>query len=259
MYGKCDITDNTKKGGYQKHSYGKGKQIKAATYKTTGLMRYTCQVCGYEKTETIPVIAHTHKYTWKTTAKATVFRPAKQEGTCSLCGKKQTRNYGSKLKATIKLNVSSITLRRKQATTKVKVSMAYGDSIKSWASSNKKIVTVDKKGKIKAGTKTGTAKITVTLKSGKKATLKVKVQTAKVKTTKISGLKKKLTIKKGKSVTLKPVVSPITSQEKVTYRSSNKKIATVSSKGVVKGRRKGTVTITVRSGKVTKKIKITVK
>ena len=259
MYGKCDITDNTKKGGYQKHSYGKGKQIKAATYKTTGLMRYTCQVCGYEKTETIPVIAHTHKYTWKTTAKATVFRPAKQEGTCSLCGKKQTRNYGSKLKAAIKLNVSSLTLRRKQTTTKVKVSMAYGDSIKSWASSNKKIVTVDKKGKIKAGTKTGTAKITVTLKSGKKATLKVKVQTAKVKTTKISGLKKKLTIKKGKSVTLKPVVSPITSQEKVTYRSSNKKIATVSSKGVVKGRRKGTVTITVKSGKVTKKIKITVK
>lgn len=259
MYGKCDITDNTKKGGYQKHSYGKGKQIKAATYKTTGLMRYTCQVCGYEKAETIPVIAHTHKYTWKTTAKATVFRPAKQEGTCSLCGKKQTRNYGSKLKAIIKLNVSSLTLRRKQATTKVKVSMAYGDSIKSWASSNKKIVTVDKNGKIKAGTKTGTAKITVTLKSGKKATLKVKVQTAKVKTTKISGLKKKLTIKKGKSVTLKPVVSPITSQEKVTYRSSNKKIATVSSKGVVKGRRKGTVTITVKSGKVTKKIKITVK
>lgn len=259
MYGKCDITDNTKKGGYQKHSYGKGKQIKAATYKTTGLMRYTCQVCGYEKTETIPVIAHTHKYTWKTTAKATVFRPAKQEGTCSLCGKKQTRNYGSKLKAAIKLNVSSLTLRRKQTTTKVKVSMAYGDSIKSWASSNKKIVTVYKNGKIKAGTKTGTAKITVTLKSGKKATLKVKVQTAKVKTTKISGLKKKLTIKKGKSVALKPVVSPITSQEKVTYRSSNKKIATVSSKGVVKGRRKGTVTITVKSGKVTKKIKITVK
>lgn len=259
MYGKCDITDNTKKGGYQKHSYGKGKQIKAATYKTTGLMRYTCQVCGYEKTETIPVIAHTHKYTWKTTAKATVFRPAKQEGTCSLCGKKQTRNYGSKLKATIKLNVSSITLQRKQATTKVKVSMAYGDSIKSWASSNKKIVTVDKNGKIKAGTKTGTAKITVTLKSGKKATLKVKVQTAKVKTTKISGLKTKLTIKKGKSVTLKPVVSPITSQEKVIYSSSNKKIATVSSKGVVKGQRKGTVTITVKSGKVTKKIKITVK
>ena len=116
-------------------------------------------------------------------------------------------------------------------------------------------MTVDKKGKIKAGTKTGTAKITVTLKSGKKATLKVKVQTAKVKTTKISGLKKKLTIKKGKSVTLKPVVSPITSQEKVTYSSSNKKIATVSSSGVITGKKKGTAYITVKSGKIRKKSK----
>lgn len=259
MYGICDITDNSQKDGYQKHDYGKGQQIKAATYSRTGLMKYTCQVCGYEKTQTIPVIAHTHKFKWKTTAKATVFCPAKQEGTCSLCGKKQTRNYGSKLKATIKLNVSSITLQRGQTTTKVKVSMAYGDSIKSWTSSNKKIVTVDKNGKIKAGSKTGNAKITVTLKSGKKATLKVKVQTAKIKTSKISGLKTKLTLKKGKSITLKPVISPITSQEKITYSSSNKKIATVSSKGVVKGKKKGTVTITVRSGKVTKKIKITVK
>ncbi|MBU5479879.1 DUF4430 domain-containing protein [Blautia sp. MSJ-19] len=259
MYGKCDITDNTKKGGYQKHSYGKGKQIKAATYKTTGLMRYTCQVCGYEKTETIPVIAHTHKYTWKTTAKATVFRPAKQEGTCSLCGKKQTRNYGSKLKATIKLNVSSITLQRKQTTTKVKVSMAYGDSIKSWVSSNKKIVTVDKNGKIKAGAKTGTAKITITLKSGKKATLKVKVQTAKVKTTKISGLKKNVTLKKGQKLTLKPVISPLTSQEKATYTSSNKKIAAVTSKGVITAKKKGTVKITVRSGRKSYVVKVKVR
>ena len=259
MYGKCDITDNTKKGGYQKHSYGKGKQIKAATYKTTGLMKYTCQVCGYEKTETIPVIAHTHKYTWKTTAKATVFRPAKQEGTCSLCGKKQTRNYGSKLKATIKLNVSSLTLQRKQTTTKVKVSMAYGDSIKSWASSNKKIVTVDKNGKIKAGTKTGTAKITVTLKSGKKAALKVKVQTAKVKTTKISGLKKNVTLKKGRKLALRPVISPLTSQEKVTYNSSNKKVVTVSKNGTITAKKKGTAKITVRSGRKSYVVKVKVR
>ena len=259
MYGKCDITDNTKKGGYQRHSYGKGKQIKAATYKTTGLMKYTCQVCGYEKKETIPVIAHTHKYTWKTTANATVFRPAKQEGTCSLCGRKQTRNYGSRLKAAIKLNVSSLTLQRRQTTTGVKVSMAYGDSIKSWVSSNKKIVTVDKNGKIRAGSKTGTAKITVTLKSGKKADLKVRVQTGRVTTTKITGLKTGLVLRRGKSLTLKPVISPITSQEKVTYSSSNKKIATVSARGVIKGQRKGTAVITVKSGRVVRRIRITVK
>lgn len=144
----------------------------------------------------------------------------------------------------MKLNVTSIKLQKKQATTKVKVTgLANGDSVKSWTSSNKKIVTVDKNGKIKAGKKTGSAKITITLKSGKKATLKVKVQSAKVKTTKITGLKTKLTLKKGKSLTLKPVISPITSQEKVTYTTSNKKVATVTKKGVIKAKKKGTVTI----------------
>ena len=54
--------------------------------------------------------------------------------------------------------------------------MAKGDSVKSWISSNKNIVTVDKDGTIKAQKKNGTAKITVTLKSGMKATLTVKVQ-----------------------------------------------------------------------------------
>ncbi|MCQ5299969.1 Ig-like domain-containing protein [Blautia wexlerae] len=43
-----------------------------------------------------------------------------------------------------------------------------------------------------------------------------------------------------KKLTLKPVISPITSQEKVTYSSSNKKIATVSSSGVITGKKKGT-------------------
>lgn len=257
MYGKCDITDNTKKGGYQKHSYGKGELVKAATCSSEGKMRYTCQVCGYEKTESIPV--KTHNFIWRKVSGATVFQAERQEGTCSLCGAKQSRDYGSRLKATIKLNVSSITLQRKQTTTKVKVSMAYGDSIKSWASSNKKIVTVDKNGKIKAGTKTGTAKITVTLKSGKKATLKVKVQTAKVKTTKISGLKKSVSLKKGRKLALRPVIRPLTSQEKVTYSSSNKKVVTVSKNGTITAKKKGTAKITVRSGRKSYVVKVKVR
>ncbi len=48
-YGTCDITDNTKKGGYQKHSYGDGKLITAATCKADGKKEYTCLVCGYTK------------------------------------------------------------------------------------------------------------------------------------------------------------------------------------------------------------------
>ena len=112
---------------------------------------------------------------------------------------------------------------------------------------------------IKAGKKNGTAKITVTLASGKKATLKVKVQTARVNTTKISGLKKNVSLKKGQKLTLKPVISPLTSQEKVTYTSSNKKVATVSKKGVITAKKKGTVKITVKSGKKSYVIKVKVK
>ena len=202
---------------------------------------------------------HTHKYVWKTIEKATVFRAAKQEGTCSVCGEKTTRNYGSKLKAVIKLNLTSVTLQKKQSTNKVKVTMAYGDSVKSWTSGNKKIVIVDKKGVLKAQNKTGTAKVTVILKSGKKATLKVNVQTGKVRTVKISGLKSAITLKKGTKVTLKPVISPVTSREKVNYTISNKKIVAVNTSGVIYGKKKGTAYLTVSSGKVRKKIKITVK
>ena len=112
---------------------------------------------------------------------------------------------------------------------------------------------------IKAGKKKGTAKVTVTLQSGKKATLKVKVQTARVNTTKISGLKKNVSLKKGQKLTLKPVISPLTSQEKVTYTSSNKKVATVSKKGVITAKKKGTAKITVKSGKKSYVIKVKVK
>ena len=99
-------------------------------------------------------------------------------------------------------------------------------------------------------------KLQITLASGLKKTVKVKVQTVAVKTSKIT-VSKNVTVRKGKRVTLKPVVTPFTSRQKVTYTSSNKKIATVSSKGVVTGKKKGTVKITVKSG--SKSVKVTVK
>ena len=210
-------------------------------------------------TAVVQVEAHSHNFVWNTIAKATVFAPEKQQGTCTVCGKTTTRDYGTKLAATIKLNAKSIKLQKKQTTKKIKVTMANGDSIKSWKSSNKKIVTVNKKGVIKAGKKNGTAKITVTLASGKKATLKVKVQSPRVNTTKIKGLKSKVSLKKGEKLTLKPAISPLTSQDKVTYTSSNKKVATVSKKGVITAKKKGTVKITVKSGKKSYTVKVKVK
>jgi len=55
------------------------------------------------------------------------------------------------------------------------------------------------------------------------------------------------------------VISPLTSTDKVTYATSNKNIATVSSAGIITAKKKGTAKITVRSGKKSYVIKVTVK
>lgn len=67
---------------------------------------------------------------------------------------------------------------------------------------------------------------------------------------------------KGKSTISVKSVKPANASKAVTYKSSNKKIATVSSKGVVTGKKAGKVNITVTSKKnkkVKKVVKITVK
>ena len=74
-----------------------------------------------------------------------------------------------------------------------------------------------------------------------------------------SGVPSSKTVKKGKTFTIKASVTPKNSDEKVTYKTSNKKIATVTSSGVVKGVKKGTVTITVQSGSKKQTCKVTVK
>ena len=211
------------------------------------------------ETETEPV-KHAHSFsTWKTVSAATVFSAEKQERVCA-CGEKETRTVGTALTPSIKVNMTVIPLQVKQTTTKFKVSgLANGDSIVSYTSSNPKVFTVDKNGKIKAGKKKDHAVLTITLKSGLKKTVKVNVQKTAVKTKKIQGLSKTLTLKKGSSVKLKPVLKPLTSQQKLTYTSSNKKVVTVSSKGVIKAKKSGKVTITVKSGSKKVKIKVTVK
>lgn len=235
------------------------KVTKKATCTTDGTLTYTCSRCNETKTETIKATGH--KWSdWKKIAAATVFKPEVQARKCSACNKSETRNIGKKLAPKATLNASTVTLKVKQSTSGLKVTgLAKGDSVKSWKSSNRKIFTVSGKsnGTCKiTGKKSGTAKLQITLASGLKKTVKVKVQTAAVKTSKIT-VSKNVTVQKGKRVKLKPVVTPFTSSQKVTYTSSNKKIATVSSKGVVTGKKKGTVKITVKSG--SKSVKVTVK
>lgn len=195
---------------------------------------------------------------WQTVSTATVFAPEQQRRTSNK-GRQETRTVGSGLTPTIKLNATSIKLKVKQSTTKVQVSgLAAGDRVQSWTTSNKKVATVTSRGKITAK-KTGKARIIITLASGKKAVVNVTVQKTAVKTTKISGLKRSVVLKRRQKLTLKPVISPITSVEKVTYKTSNKKVATVNSRGVITAKKKGTAKITVKSGKKTYTVTVKVK
>ena len=163
--------------------------------------------------------------------------------------------------STVTLNVSSLVLQKGKSTTAVKVTLIKGDSVEKWESSDTKVATVTKKGKIKAK-KVGTAVITVTTKRGASASVEVKVQKKKVKTQKLTLTnvkKRKLTLKNGKTFKIKTERTPLTSQEKITFKSSEKKVAKVSKNGKIKALKAGKTVITVKSGTEVVKIKVTVK
>ena len=246
------------------HDFGAWKLTKEASC-VDGEKQRTCSLCNYVEKRTIAATKSHSFSAWKVTKNATVLAEGVQQRTCSVCGKTETASV-AKLPATIALNVKgTIPLKVKQSFT-VKVTMGAGDRVVSWKTSNKKVVSV-KNGKIK-GLKAGkSATITVQLASGKKASFKVKVQKPAVATKSIkvtnaaTGRKqgKKATLKRGQSLKLKAALTPITSLQKVKWSTSNKKIVTVSKSGVIKAKKKGKATITVKSGNKKYNIKITVK
>ena len=243
---------------HTEHTWDSGKITKKASCTEDGEKIYTCTVCGKTNKTVIPATGH-RLGAWRTTRAATALATGIQKRSCSGCDYAQTRTI-AKLKPTIKLSVpqsKTLPMTLKKSFT-VKVSgLAKGDSVKSWSSSNKKIVTVTSKGKLSAR-KTGTVKITVTLRSGKTAWFKVKVQKSAVKTSKITGISKKITLNKGKKYTLKPVLTPVTTLDKVKYSTSNKKVATVNSRGLIVAKGAGRATITVTAGRKKAKIVVTV-
>lgn len=112
----------------------------------------------------------------------------------------------------------------------------------TWTSSNKKYATVDSKGKVttkKAGAGK-TVKITATAKdgSGIKGVYQIKITKHAVK--KIS-LRAKKTVKAGKKITVKATVKTTgkKANKKLKWTTSNKKYATVNSKGKVSTKKAG--------------------
>ena len=131
------------------------------------------------------------------------------------------------------------------AKTRLKFSPKSAKTYKlKYKTSNKKIATISKNGIIRAKKK-GTVTITAIAKNNKKAKATTKVTVGKVvKTLKFKEGKKK-TVTAGKKFTLHPTYSPKKASTKaVTFKSSNKKVATVTSKGKVTAKKAGKVTIT---------------
>lgn len=142
---------------------------------------------------------------------------------------------------------SAVVYKGKTAT--VKATLAGVSSV-TYKSSNTKIATVNSKTGTVKGIKAGT--VTITATSGKlKAIYKLTVKNPTFTLTKSSA-----TIAKGKTTTIRSKATPVST---VTYTSSNKKVATVTGKGVVKGISKGKATITVKCNGITKKFVVTVK
>ena len=232
-----------------------GESCTGYSYQATGVLD------GVTYTNTYKTLGSGHSWTsWQTVSVATVTQPEKQTRKCQNCGTIVNRNNGSALKPTMKINASSFPMKVNQTTTKLKVTgLAAGDRVVSWTSSNPKILTVSKNGKLKAGKKTGKVTVTVRLASGLTKQVRITVQKKTVKTTKISLSQTKITLKKGKKQTLKPVITPITSQQKTTYSSSNKKVVSVNSKGQITAKKKGTAKIRICSGRRKKVVTVTVK
>lgn len=176
--------------------------------------------------------------------------------------------------ASIRLDYNRVTVTE-QTSFKLKI---LGTSKKvKWSSSNKKIAKVTQKGKVTAKKK---GKCTITAKvSGKKYKCKVTVTKRKnvsepasskkaftSATLNVSTLKLDVTRVKyysdgspylsGSKGTYK--LAMLNTSKKVTWSSSNKKIATVSKKGKVKAKKKGKCTITAKVNGKKYKCKVTI-
>ena len=190
--------------------------------------------------------------TWKSsnTKVATVSTAGKVTGVKAGMATITCTSKATGFSATCKVTVGSVSLDKskvaikKGETVKLKATVypsSLTDKSIKWKSSDAKVATISSSGKVK-GVKYGTATITCTsVATGLSTTCKVTIGG-------VSLNKSKVTVQKNKTVTLKATVYPSKLEDKsVTWKSSNTKVATVTSAGKVKGIKAGTATITCTS------------
>lgn len=198
----------------------------------------------------------------------------KKAGTAVITAKVNRKSYSCKVtvkvKATkvkkVKLSKTKVTLKVNQ-TYQLKAAVTPGNATNkkvTWKSSNNKVATVDAKGKVTAK-KAGSVTITATAADGskKKSTCKITVKSNQVKVKSVKLNKGKASLALNQTYQLKAVVSPgNATNQKVTWKSSNNKVAMVDAKGKVTAKKAGSATITATAADGSKKkaaCKLTVK
>ena len=249
------------------------------TGKKAGTVTITAKAFGKSVTKTIKVVEPSLKVTGSTslyrgkttTLKATTSYSTKVTWTSSkpsiatvssngvVTGKKAgtvtitAKAFGKSVAKTIKvvepsLKVTGSTTLYRGKTTTLKATTSYSTKV-TWKSSNASIATISSSGVV-TGKKAGTVYIYANA-YGKSVKYKLTIKEPALKLNKSSS-----SIYKGKTTTLKATTSYRT---KVTWKSSNSSIATVSSTGVVTGKKAGTAYIYANAYGKSVKCKVTVK
>lgn len=250
-----------------------------------GVKTFTCTICGDTKTETISKAADKHLHSEIRDKKDATCKDEGYTGDtyCTDCGKKISSGKTIVKTDNHNWNTGEITTSPTCKDTGVKTftcticGNTKTETVKATGHSFGEYKVVKKPTATKDGLKSRTctvcgkvesvriAKTTSdkqnTNTSDKNSNQNTNTQTSqKTKTTKKIKLNRtKLTLKKGKTFRLKVTLTPINSRDKIIYKTSNKKIVTVSKTGKIKAKRKGKVNITVISGKKKIVCKITVK
>lgn len=160
------------------HTWCEWFTIEEPTCVDTGLKQRLCTMCRKTEVSEIPKTNYHDWDDWETEKKATALSTGTKIRECLNCDEVETKVI-PKLKAKISLAKKSVTIQKgKSYTLKIK-SKTYGDKTVRWSSGNKKIATVNSKGKV-TGKKIGTTTITLKMKSGAKTSCKVKVTYSKI-------------------------------------------------------------------------------
>jgi hypothetical protein len=126
------------------------------------------------------------------------------------------------------------------------VCLRYDDA--AWIDNGDWTNNMDETTFVLSGKKAGKAKIVIKDQKGKQTKMTVTVTKKKIKTEKITGLKKNITMKVGEEIQLNPKIKPVTSQQKISFSSNKKSIASVDDGGTITAGAAGSAKITIKSG-----------